>query len=382
MTLNDNKRHVPLCISTVGDAELAAVSDVLRSGWLAHGKKNAEFEEAFCKLIKVRHAISLNSCTSGIQLGLEAMGVIGEVIVPSFSFVATANAVVTAGATPVFADIDPETRCISPDSIEALVSPQTEAIIPVHYGGLPADMESIKALADRNGLRIIEDSAECLGSTCHGRIAGSYDVGCFSFFPTKNITTGEGGMLTTNDDDIALRVRTLAAHGINTTTHAREKTERPWHRSASAAGYNFRMSNVLAAIGTEQMKKLERTLKRRREIAAYYNKRLSNIDGLVTPITPGGFTHSWQMYTITVHQSIRNDFLSFLRDRGVEASVHFDPPIHEQQPYRNARRDGGLEHTGVVARSIVTLPMYPAMQTADIEWVCESILAFPGLSRL
>jgi len=142
------------------------------------------------------------------------------------------------------------------------------------------------------------------------------------------------------------------------------------------------MSNVLAAIGTEQMKKLERTLKRRREIAAYYNKRLSNIDGLVTPITPGGFTHSWQMYTITVHQSIRNDFLSFLRDRGVEASVHFDPPIHEQQPYRNARRDGGLEHTGVVARSIVTLPMYPAMQTADIEWVCESILAFPGLSRL
>ena len=250
-------RKIPLCRPSIGEEEIKSVVEVIKSGWMAHGTKNREFEEQFQAYLGVKHAITMNSCTSALHLAVEGLGIKGEVIVPSFTFVASVNAILLAGAKPVLVDIDEDTRNISSEQIERSITEETQAIMVVHYAGLPADMPQIIKIAQKYSLRIIEDSAECLGGSYNGNQAGSYDIGCFSFFPTKNITTGEGGMLTTNDDDLADHIRSLCAHGIDSTTFKREKEARPWIRIASRLGYNFRMNNLLAAIGVEQMKKLE-----------------------------------------------------------------------------------------------------------------------------
>jgi perosamine synthetase len=181
------ERKVPLCIPDMDDAEIQAVAAVLKSGWLAHGPTNHEFEKLFAQYVGVPHAVSLNSCASALHLAILAGGIKGEVILPSFTFVASANAVVTGGAKPVFADIDYNTCCIDPAHVEALITPRTEAIMPVHYGGQAADMERLASLAQKHGLKIIEDSAEAIGATCAGRMTGSWGIGCWSFYPTKNI---------------------------------------------------------------------------------------------------------------------------------------------------------------------------------------------------
>ena len=242
-------RKIPLCIPYVGQEELDAVREVLESGWYAVGPKNKEFEDQFRELIGVKHAISMNSCTSCLQLAIECNNITGEVILPSFTFVASANSIITAGAVPVFVDIDPDTYCIDPDKIEEAITEKTEAIMPVHWGGQAADMTRIMKIAQKYNLKIIEDSAETLSGTHKGKQVGSYGVGCFSFFPTKNVTTGEGGMLTTDDDELAEHVRTMIGHGISKSTFQREKEIRPWFRSAKRVGYNFLLSNILAAIG-------------------------------------------------------------------------------------------------------------------------------------
>jgi dTDP-4-amino-4,6-dideoxygalactose transaminase len=372
-------REIPLCVPALGDEEIEAVSEVLRSGWLAHGPKNREFEQRFCKLLGVRHAVSMNSCTSALFAALLALRLRGEVIAPSFTFVATVNSILLAGATPVLVDVNDDGN-LHPGAVEAAITPRTEALMVVHFAGLPADMRALGALAERHGLRVIEDSAECLGATCHGVQAGSHDVGCFSFFPTKNVTTGEGGMLATDDDEVARRVRRLCAHGIDSTTFERERAERPWVRIASEAGLNFRLSNALAAIGVEQMKKLPALNRARSELAERYLRQRREVPGLRCPRVPAGFTCSWQMFTVQVDPSQRNDLLHHLRARGIGASVHFEPAVHEQEAYRELRRGGSLANTERIVRSILTLPIYPGMSEEDVDYVCEQIRAFPGLA--
>jgi perosamine synthetase len=368
-------RRIPLCIPAIGDEEIDAVSEVLRSGWMAHGPKNKEFEALFCDYLGVRHAISMNSCASTLLAALLALDVRGEVITPSYTFVATVNSILLANATPVFADID-DTLNMSPEQIEAAITDRTEAIMIVHYAGLPADMPAIIDIAQRHDLRIIEDSAECLGGTYGGTRAGGYDVGCFSFFPTKNITTGEGGMLVTNDDDVAARAKTLGAHGLDSSTYEREKAKQPWLRIASMAGFNFRMSNALAAVGVEQMKKLERLNRARQAIADRYVEALTPVEDVRCPLIPEGFTSSWQMFTIQVEGGRRDELLLHLRERGIEASVHFEPPVHLQPPYQDVRRVGDLAKTESVASSIITLPIFPGMSDEDVDYVCEAIRGF------
>jgi perosamine synthetase len=367
-------RDVPLCRPRIGPAERAAVLEVLDSGWLAHGPKNHELEQQFQKLTGAPFAIAMNSCTSALQLAVEARGLGGEVIVPSFTFVASANAVVTAGATPVLVDIDPLTRCIDPEAIAAAVGPATEAVMVVHYGGQMADMEPIAKTCERHGLALIEDSAETIGASYRGRPQGSYGDGCFSFFPTKNITTGEGGLLTTRDADLARRARALIGHGIESTTLEREKAERPWLRAATHAGYNFRLSHLLAALGVEQMKRLEELNAGRRRVAARYLEELAGLDGLELPVIADGRTHVWQMFTLIVRDADRTELLRKLRSVGVGASVHFDPPVHRQPRYRDAKiGPGGLVHTERVAERIVTLPMDPGLGDADVDHVVAAL---------
>lgn len=368
------RRDVPLCRPALGDAERSAVLEVLDSGWLAHGPKNAELEEQFRALTGAAHAIAMNSCASALQLAIEGQEIRGEVVMPSFTFVASANAAVQAGATPVFADIDAGTRCLDPAALEAAITPQTEAVMVVHYGGQLADMDEIPAICERRGLALIEDSAEAIGATYQGRPGGAFGTGCFSFFATKNITTGEGGMLTTSDDALARRVRALIGHGIESTTAERERAERPWRRVARTAGYNFRMSNLLAAIGVEQMKRLDALNAARAVIAERYLKELGSEERLELPVIAPDRGHVWQMFTVLLRDTDRIAFLERLRSVGVGASVHFDPPVHTMPLYLDVRvGPGGLASTEDVAERIVTLPLFPTMADEDVEHVIASV---------
>ncbi len=368
-------RKIPLCIPYIGQEEKDAVNEVIDSGWYAHGPKNHEFEEGFADYLGVKHALSMNSCTSAIHLAVEGLGITGEVILPSFTFVASANAVITGGARPVFADIEYETCNIDPASIERLITPETEAIMPVHFGGQSADMTAVMKIAEKHNLYVIEDSAETIGGEHHNRLTGTFGVGCFSFYPTKNMTTGEGGMLTTNDDQLAHKVKALLAHGIDKTTYEREDKEKSWFRSASRIGYNFRLSNILAAIGVEQLKKLDVMNAKRRSLAILLTQGLSEIQEITPPSEKPGNKHVYQMYTVRVNQNLdRDQFVRSLNGKGIGASVHFYPPVHHMAPYQgdNYRRDG-LEITEKVIREIVTLPMYPSMMDDDIHYIVQSI---------
>lgn len=365
------KHSVPLCRPSIGEREVNAVVEVLQSGWLAHGEYNHKFEAAFAKLLNVPHAITMNSCTSALEVALQAAEIKGEVIVPSLTWVASANAVVNSGATPVFCDVDGPTRNATAELIAAQITPHTEAIICVHYGGQPCQMDSIMRLCEKHHLLLIEDCAETLGATWNGRQTGSFGIGCFSFFPTKNITTGEGGMLTCQDSAFARKVRTLISHGIPNTTLAREKIVKPWLRIAEIAGHNYRMPNPLAALGYYQLLRLQELNNKRIALAKRYDALLGALSGLVrTPVIAEGATHVYQMYTIEAGNGKRNTVVQYLRDCGIGASVHFNPPVHLQPYYDNPGTCRGmLPVTEGLAEELITLPMYPSMTKADQDWV-------------
>jgi len=359
-------RNVPLSLPCVGEAEAEAVSHVLQSGWLAQGPEVKVFERDFAAYIGVDHAVALNSATSALQLALIAHGASGEVILPSFTFSASANAVVTAGCTPVFADIDAATLCINPIAIEEAVSRKTIAIMPVHFAGQACDMASIMELAEKHGLMVLEDSAEAIGATYKEKKAGAYGTGCFSFFPTKNMTCGEGGMLTTNDANLAERVRTLRGHGIASTTYDRLTEGKPWAREATMPGYNFRMPDILAAVARVQLNKLDAMNEKRRSHASWLNEQLRQLEGVRLPFPPKDGSHVYQMYTVILNPELydRDAIVLGMRQQGVHASVHFDPPVHQQRYYRDNFVSARLPVTESIAKSIVTLPLFPDMTKA------------------
>lgn len=367
---------IKLCIPDIQDAEISAATEAIQSGWLAHGPFNEKLEALFCNYIGVKHAITCNSCTSALFLVLKALNITGEVIIPSFSFVATANAVVTAGATPRFVDIDHATCNINPDKIRKAITPKTEAIMPVHFGGQCCRMDEIMKIAKENGLHVIEDTAETIGGTFKGKHAGSFGVGCFSFFPTKNITTGEGGLITTNDDNLARTCKAFISHGIDSTTYERQKAQMPWFRSAVFAGYNFRMSNVLAAIGYEQMKRLDEMNKARQMHARYLINGLKDIESLEVPHPARNCEHVYQMFTIKLGGRFdRNTFVKRLNEGGIGASVHFYPAIHEQGFYKSHPEwmADSLEVTKDVSERIVTLPMFPGLTREELDEIIAKV---------
>ena len=245
--------------------------------------------------------------------------------------------------------------------------------MPVHFAGQAAEMDEILKIAKEHNLHVIEDSAEAIGAEYHGKKAGSFSAACFSFFPTKNMTTGEGGMFTSNDEELAERVKTLASHGISNGAYKRKQEKRPWLRAATEAGYNFRMSNILAAVGVEQLKKIDKMNDSRREHAKYLTKNLMGLD-IDLPTEYDHCKHVYQMYTVKVKKN-RDDFVLKLREKGVGASVHFDPPVHRQPYYVNHYpcRFGDLPVTEKLSKSIVTLPLYPTMNKSDLDLVIASV---------
>ena len=365
---------IPLCLPCITENEVNAVSNVLTSGWLAHGEYNKKFEQLFSSIIGVKNVITMNSCTSALEIPLKASGITQEVIIPSMTFVATANAVINSGCTPVFCDVDLATRNITAEEVSNKISPKTEAVIVVHYAGQPCNMDEISALCKKKSLLLIEDSAETLGAKWNGRQAGSYGIGCFSFFPTKNITTAEGGIFTTNDDKLAEKARALISHGIVPSNFKLK----PWNREASYVGHNYRMPNPLAAIGYIQLQKLDELNDKRIALAKYYNNVFSEFSDLIKcPFVKNGAEHVYQMYTIEVSQTIRDDLVDYFNENGIGASVHFDPPVHMQEIYSEyIKSDTLLYNTEKLSLTLITLPMYPSMTTVQIDYIVEIIRRF------
>ncbi|MDO8669168.1 MAG: DegT/DnrJ/EryC1/StrS family aminotransferase [Candidatus Buchananbacteria bacterium] len=355
---------IPLCRPSIGQDEFKKIQEVLISGWLTHGPFNEEFEESFAKYIGVGYAQTINSCASALFIALKALNITGEVIIPSFTFVATAHAVVLAGAKPVFADVDYNSGNITAQMIEPLITDKTQAVIPVHFSGQSCKMDEIVELCEKHKLVLIEDSAEAIGATYKNRKTGSFGIGCFSFFPTKNMTTGEGGMITTNDAELAHKIKVLISHGIDKTTN----TKFPWQREAVTAGYNLRMSGILAGLGMIQLQKLDQMNAKRREHAKYLSDNLSG--DIETPKETNGCHHVYQMYTIKVKPEIRNAMVEELKKSGIGVSVHFSPAVHQQAYYKNYNHEN-LANTQKLSESIITLPMFPDLTKDDLDYIIK-----------
>jgi perosamine synthetase len=357
--------QVPLCKPEVGEDEIAAIREVFAEGSLSHGPKVGAFEAAFARKIGVAHAIAANSWTSAsflvCQYIRETLGP-GDVIIPSFTFVASANTVVGGGLTPVFADVDWATGEVTAETLAAAMTPRTRAIMVVHYAGRPCDMPSIMRFARERNLFVIEDSAECLGAAVGGRQAGSFATGIFSFYATKNITTGEGGMVTTDDAALADWLRVRLAHGVKKGSYSRDGVSQGWYRNAIAAGHNFRLSNFQAAMGLVQLEKLEGMNARRHAVARAYDAALAGIPGVERPELLPVAEHSYQMYAIKVPAERRDRVLIGLQQAGVGASAHFDPPVHWQTAY--SAPPVSLPVTERLSRSVITLPI-SSVQTPE-----------------
>jgi perosamine synthetase len=366
--------RVPLCRPDVGQAELDAVAKVFSTGALSHGPAIAEFENAFARRIGVRCAVAMNSCTSALYLAClyvrERIGE-GEIIVPSFTFVASANAIVCSGMSARLVDVEWETAEVSTRTIEPAINDCTRAIMVVHYAGLPCPMVEVMSLAAKYGLVVIEDSAECLGASVAGKQVGSFGWGVFSFYSTKNITTGEGGMVTTDDDELAGWLRLRLAHGVSKGSYSRDSVSRRWHRNAVVAGYNFRLSNFQAAMGLAQLNKLDEMNARRYAVAEQYYAGLKNVSGVECPEHRPPGAHSYQMYPIKVRPEVRDKALVYLNERGVEASAHFDPPIHWQSAY--SQQKISLPVTERLARATITLPISAVQTREQTQYVLDNL---------
>lgn len=350
---------IPVARPIIGEREVTAVADVLRSGNLTQGERVAEFEAAFGEqVVSGAVCVAVNSGTSALHLALLAAG-IGpgdEVIVPSFTFAATANAVAMTGAAPVFADIDRDTFCVDPAAILASVTPRTSAIMPVHLYGHPAAMEEIRGIAQRHSLLLIEDAAQAHAASLDGRPVGTWgEAGCFSFYPTKNMTTGEGGIVCTRDEQIARKVRLLRNQG----------QERRYENEI--VGLNNRMTDVGAAIGLIQLEHLEAWTQDRRDHAARYDEALS---GVVTPPVAAGVRHVYHQYTIRVVDGDRDAFVRELAQRDVGTGVYYPIPVHRLPPF-GRRLD--LPETERACREVVSLPVHPSLDDAEIEQIVAAV---------
>jgi dTDP-4-amino-4,6-dideoxygalactose transaminase len=320
------------------------VLECLRSGWLTTGMKVREFEALFAKYVGAKHAIAVNSCTSGLHLALEAAGVKegDEVITSPMTFTATAAVVEHLRAHPVFVDIDAETMNIDPAGIEARITPKTKAILPVHFAGQACDMNAIGEIARRHGLVVIEDAAHAIPTRYQGRLVGTLSpITCFSFYATKNITTGEGGMVTTDDDRYAERIRLMTLHGMNKDAWKRYMQGGAWSYDIVAPGYKYNLPDTAAAMGIPQLRRCEEFHARRLEIARKYDEGFAGLRGVSTPVVRDPKSHGWHLYVIQVHAdqlSIGRDaFIQALVERNIGVSVHFSP-LHLQPYYRDTYR--------------------------------------------
>jgi dTDP-4-amino-4,6-dideoxygalactose transaminase len=378
---------VPFHVPSIGEEEIQAVTNTLRSGWLTSGPNAKQFESEFAAYVGAAHALAVNSCTAGLHLALAALG-IGpgdEVITTPLTFCATVNTILHVGATPVLADIKPDGN-IDPDSIEQRITARTRAILPVHIAGLPCDMDRIWALARRHNLFVVEDAAHAVGTQYKGIAMGGHDPAsgggsdavAFSFYATKNLTTGEGGMVTTHNAQLAKRMKILCLHGISADAWNRYGAQGKWFYEVIASGFKYNMADIQAAMGIPQLRKQEQFIAIRRHYASLYTEAFRDIPALEPPPDDAATRHCWHLYTLRLnldHLTIdRAQFCQELQARGIAHSVHFIPiPLHpfykDQDSIVNSPCPAALE----LYPRLVSLPLYPAMSVDDVNRVIEAV---------
>ncbi len=380
------ENFLPFALPDIGEEEIAEVADSMRSGWLTTGPKTRAFEAAFAEFVgEGDHsvgAMAVNSATAGLHLALEALdiGPGDEVITTTYTFTATAEVVRYLGADPVLVDIDPRTLNVDPARIERAITPRTKAIIPVHFGGLACEMEPIIALARKHNLKIVEDAAHALPATWHGRLIGALesDATVFSFYATKTLATGEGGMIVTRDEQIAARCRVMRLHGINRDAFDRYTSTRPaWHYEVIAPGFKYNMTDLAASIGIHQLKKVRAFQAKRSEMAARYTAAFAGLPLVPPPQAPAGDQHSWHLYVIRLDDSVRmgrDEFINQLSARGIGCSVHFIP-LHLHPYWREAYNLHPTQFPNAqqAYERSVSLPIYTRMTGADQTRVIEAV---------
>ncbi len=348
----------------IGEDEKKAVLEVMDSGIIAQGPRTKAFEEAFAKMCTTKHAIATSSGTTALHIAMLAhkIGPGDEVITSAFTFIASANSVLYTGARPVFVDIDPLTFNLDVNKIEAAITPKTKAILPVHLFGLSCDMDRIMSIAKKHNLSVIEDACQSHGATYKGKKVGSFGTGTFSLYPTKNITSGEGGMISTNEDAIDEACRVIRNHGMR---------KRYYH---DEIGYNFRMTDMHAAIGLAQISKLDKFNGKRQDNAAFYSK---NLKGVTTPFVPDGYMHVYHQYTVRVPDGKRDALRTYLAEHEIGSEVYYPVPIHKQSFYTTEYGyNVSLPETEKAAAEVLSIPVHPGITPEDREKVAATINEF------
>jgi dTDP-4-amino-4,6-dideoxygalactose transaminase len=372
-------KPIPVARPSFGPDEEKAVLEVIRTGWVSQGPRVAEFERRFAEYVGAAHAVAVSSCTTALHLALLAAGIKpdDEVLCPSLSFIATANAIVHAGAVPVFVDVEKSTYNMDPNRIEDAVTPQTRAILVVHQIGLPAAVAEICEIASRHGLLVIEDAACAIGAEYRGERVGKPNslMACFSFHPRKILATGEGGMITTADEELAARLRRLRQHAMTVSDLARHGSTKVVAESYDEVGYNYRMTDLQAAIGLVQLQRLGEMLAKRRTLALRYSLRLASLPWLVVPQEPAGCRPNFQSYMVRLENDApvtRDELMQGLLDRGV-SSRRGVMAIHRESPYRSGEWDARLPVTNLVTDTTVILPLFHEMTEDEQDYVMECI---------
>lgn len=353
----------------LGSEEKEAIAEVLDSGIIAQGPRVKAFEQGFADMCGTRFAIATSSGTTALHISLLAHGIgpDDEVLTSPFTFISSANSILFTGGKPVFVDVDPQTFNLDPAQIEAAITPRTKAIMPVHLFGLPCDMGTVMEIAERHNLVVIEDACQAHGATFKDQKAGSFGTGTFSFYPTKNITAGEGGMITTNDEVLNERCRVIRNHGMR---------RRYYH---DELGYNFRMTDIHAAIGLAQLGKLKQFNRQRQENAAFYNAHLR---GVITPTVPQGYTHVFHQYTIRVPDGKRDALREHLKEHDIGSEIYYPVPIHKQSFYmEELGYKGDFPESEKAADEVLSLPVHPSLSPADLEKVVEAVNTFMGANQ-
>jgi dTDP-4-amino-4,6-dideoxygalactose transaminase len=382
---NDETRAtwLPFAEASVGEREIEAVVECLRSGWLTSGPRVLEFEKAFAEYVGAQHAVAVNSCTAALHVALEAVGVGpgDEVITTPMTFAATAAVIEHLGAKPVLGDVDPETWNLDPAGLEDLVTERTKAILPVHFAGQAADMKPILELARRHGLAVVEDAAHALPTRYGGKRVGSIgDVTCFSFYATKTITTGEGGMAVTDDPKLAERMRLMRLHGMSRDAWKRYTKEGSWKYEILAPGYKDNLTDLAAALGLVQLERCDAFHARRREIARDYTAAFSDLDAIRTPRVREPRDHAWHLYVLEVVPEKlgmnRDAFVERLTDANIGSSVHFIPVhVHPYYRERYGYRPDDFPNAHAAYQNVVSLPIYPKMDDDDVADVIRAVRA-------
>jgi len=374
---------LPFSRPAMGPEELAAVSEVLQSGWITTGPKNQALERAFCELTGSNHAIAVSSATAGMHVALMAQGINAgdEVITPSLTWVSTLNMIVLLGAEPVMVDVDRDTLMVTPEAIEAAITPRTRAIIPVHYAGAPVDIDGIRAVGERHGIPVIEDAAHAAGTHYKGKHVGDKGTAIFSFHAIKNMTCAEGGLIVTDDEQLASKMRSLKFHGLGVDAFDRHSLGRAPQAEVISPGYKYNLADINAAIALVQLKKLELHNARRAEIAERYLTELANMPFLPLIRPVWAHKHAWHLFILRIDESrcgiSRNEFMDSLKAKGIGSGLHFRA-AHTQKYYRERYPTLSLPDTEWNSERICSIPLFPTMTDDDVTRVISALRDVAG----